>query len=157
MAYMDHSDQQSLRSYRPRPSPKNWNPLTWEPVIALASAVSDLNNWPSYSNPLLTISTRSAAPCILDEASSLEGEGAGPRQVATARPTLQVLVGSSHEGVSRGLRNRAPALPLGPWLAPKGHLRRWLGVAKRYVGSGSVCFGFGSSRRRAIRIARPLW
>ena len=157
MAYMDHSDQQSLRSYRPRPSPKNWNPLTWEPVIALATAVRDLNNWPSYSNPLLTISTRSAAPCSLDEASSPEVASVGPRQVATARPTLQVFVGSSRVGVSRGLRSRAPTQPLGPWLAPKGHLRRWLGVAKRYVGSSIVCFGFGISRRRAIRIARPTW
>jgi len=44
------------------PKRKNWNPLTWEPVIALATAVRDLNNWPSYSNPLLTISTRIGRP-----------------------------------------------------------------------------------------------
>ena len=78
---------------------------------------------------------------------------AGPRRVAIGRPTLQVLVGSFRVGVLRGLRNLALALPLGPWLAPKGPLPRWLGVAKRYVGLGSVCFCSDISRQRAIRIA----
>ena len=46
-------------------------------------------------------------------------ESAGPRQVATGHPTLQVLVGSFCVGVSRELRNRAPTQPLGPWLPLK--------------------------------------
>ena len=38
------------------------------------------------------------APCTLDEASSPEVASAGPRQVATVRPTLQVSVGSFRVG-----------------------------------------------------------
>ena len=67
---------------------KNRNPVTWDPVIALATAVPYLNNWSS-----------SAGPCTLDEASKLGVASAGPRQVATARRTLQVLVGSFRVGV----------------------------------------------------------
>lgn len=57
--------------------------MTWDPVIALATAVPYLNNLSS-----------SAGPCSLDEASSPEVASADPRQVATEHPTLRVSVGS---------------------------------------------------------------
>ncbi|MFN7844134.1 MAG: hypothetical protein ACK5YR_01160 [Pirellula sp.] len=55
---------------------------------------------------------------------------AGPMQVATARRTLQVSVGSFPVGVSLALRSRAPTRPLGPRLAPKDQLRRLPEVAR---------------------------
>jgi hypothetical protein len=116
----------------------------------------DLYTWPSYSNPLLKISTRICRPSSLDEASSLEGEGAGPMLAATARPTLQVLVGSSRAGCHAdfGIERQIGRSGLGT--LRKVPFGVGLEAPKRYVGSGSVCFGSDISRRRAIRIARPL-
>jgi hypothetical protein len=39
-----HDSELRPKAYRLRPSRKNWNPFTCEPVIALATAVRDLND-----------------------------------------------------------------------------------------------------------------